>query len=189
MDNKDFDEVEDIFGTDLEENYDVPVFEQQFNSEDTINNEETSTFDDNEIKEEVPVYNDNTEFDYSPVIEENNNASTEDKEVDDDLVNNQVTSYETDSVASVEPEPNYETNEEINYGPVAPEVNYEEEIIEHPDAVVSLNNKEEVENKEKSDDVTPVNLKDNKSLKFVFVVGIIILVAIFLLPYINKLGI
>lgn len=185
MDNKDFDEVEDIFGTDLEENYDVPVFDPQTNNDDMTNNEEVSTSN----LEEVPVYNDNTEFDYSPVIEENNNASTEDKEVDDDLVNNQVTSYETDSVASVEPEPNYETNEEVNYGPVAPEVNYEEEIIEHPDAVVSLNNKEEVENKEKSDDVPPVNLKDNKSLKFVFVVGIIILVAIFLLPYINKLGI
>ena len=185
MDNKDFDEVEDIFGTDLEENYDVPVFDPQTNNDDMTNNEEVSTSN----LEEVPVYNDNTEFDYSPVIEENNNASTEDKEVDDDLVNNQVTSYETDSVASVEPEPNYEANEEVNYGPVAPEVNYEEEIIEHPDAVVSLNNKEEVENKEKSDDVPPVNLKDNKSLKFVFVVGIIILVAIFLLPYINKLGI
>ena len=185
MDNKDFDEVEDIFGTDLEENYDVPVFDPQTNNDDMTNNEEVS----NSNLEEVPVYNDNSTFDDSPVIEENNNASTEDKEVDDDLVNNQVTSYETDSVASVEPEPNYEANEEVNYGPVAPEANYEEEIIEHPDAVVSLNNKEEVDNKEKSDDVSPVNLKDNKSLKFVFVVGIIILVAIFLLPYINKLGI
>ena len=171
MDNKDFEEVEDIFGAELDENYDVPVFDEQANTD----NDEVA------VKEEAPVYDVKPEVVEEPV----NEASTYDikPEVEETVTPEPVVDAPTYGPVPVEPV-EYTTDE---VQPVSVETNYEA-LNEHPDAVVSLNNNSNEEEKEevKLEDVPPVKLGDNKSLKFVLIIGIIILVAIFFLPYISE---
>ena len=204
MDNKDFDEVEDIFGTDIEENYDVPVFNPESNGE----NKSVEIPSVDEVKtEEVPVYEDVLSSNSNTDVVDNVAEETDDSKiynVQSDVVENntqtdifdvqpETVQQDNNDVKPVDPEPTYEDvnpeNSEVSYGPVMPEVAYDEDVNEHPDAVVSLNNEEEVKEDVKLEDVPPVNLKDNQSLKFVFIIGIIILVAIFLLPFIDKFAI
>ena len=206
MDNKDFDEVEDIFGTDLEENYDVPVFNPEENNEETTTSnvaaEEVQSFDNevesvNDVQEDtVPTFENSVE-EVAPVFEdsvpfETTNENSSPVEVEPVVENTVSDVFDVQpEVSSVEPEPVYEdTNNDVNYGPVALEPTYDEEVNEHPDAIVSLNNNvEEKKEDTKLEDIPAVNLADNSSLKFVLVIGVIILIAIFLLPFINKLGI
>ena len=56
MDNKDFEEVEDIFGENIEENYDVPVYDVQSNNEtnNSVSVQEVPSVD--TVNEEIPVY-------------------------------------------------------------------------------------------------------------------------------------
>lgn len=200
MDNKDFDEVEDIFGTDVEENYDVPVFNPDSSSDD--NNVEVPTYEEVKETEDVPLYDVQPEVEETPVVEEAKEESEIQVPLFDDNasfnVQQEESSFEPElstqtDVFDVDPvalEPNYDEEPvEETYGPVQVEANYDEEVNEHPDAVVSLNNEPEEVNNTKLEDVPPVNLKDNQSLKFVFIIGIIILIAIFLLPLLNQFNI
>ncbi len=180
MDNKDFDEVEDIFGTDIEENYDVPVFNSDEQNKSEVNNfniasEEAPVFENN-IEDETPVYEDTTTEDIP-----SDNEPTFENTVSDvfDVHPTEVVDNSVDESVNVEQ----------NYGPVPVEPSYDEEVNEHPDAVISLNNKEEEKEETKIEDVPAVKITDNSSLKFVIIVGIIILIAIFLLPLVDKLGI
>ena len=183
MDNKDFDEVEDIFGTDIEENYDVPVFDPQSN----IEKDEVPTSEEVKPVEEVPVYNDVLQSEPNITVDSVDSEASvieESPEVQSDVVEDNT---QTD-VFDVQPEITVD-KEEVKYGPVAVETSYEEEVNVHPDSVVTLNNNQEEKDATNVEDVPPINIADNKSLKFVFIIGVIILIAIFLLPLANKLGI
>lgn len=210
MDNKDFEEVEDIFGENIEENYDVPVYDVQSNNEidNSVNVQEVPSVD--TVNEELPVYeNVQPVEEVAPIYEnvvmpesessiENNSYDvqsevTENPVVEPSFEDSIQPDYEVQpEVAPVEPEPVYEdvslNNDEVNYGPVMPEATYEE-VNEHPDAIVSLNNKEEEKAEVKLEDVPNIKLSDNKSLKFVIIIGIIVLVAIMLLPLLNQFSI
>lgn len=61
------------------------------------------------------------------------------------------------------------------------------EVLEHPDAKVTLQHEEEeVVDKEEIEELKNVKLMDNSSLKFVLILGLIFLVFIFLIPIISK---
>lgn len=223
MDNKDFEEVEDIFGENIEENYDVPVYEAQSNNVDnSLNVQEVPVVD--TVNEDVPVYenvqsvepNDSSaasvvdEETQTPIYENviakepesiaEENVQNYSYDVQPEITsepaseNNVQTDYDVQpEVTPVEPEPVYEDvsldNDVVNYGPVELEPTYNDEVNEHPDAIISLNNKEEEKSDVKLEDVPNIKLSDNKSLKFVIIIGIIVLVAIMLLPLLNKFSI
>lgn len=229
MDNKDFEEVEDIFGEDIEENYDVPVYEVQPNNNEIDNSVNVQDVPADTVNDDVPVYESVQSFEptehaeniVEPVVNEEvqtpvfeNSIVSEPKSIDEETIktdtydiqpevtpesvfeeNTEVNNYEVKpEVVPVEPEPIYEdaltdTNE-VNYGPVELEPTYDEEVNEHPDAIVTLNNKEEEEQENvKVEDIPNIKLSDNKSLKFVIIIGVIILIAIMLLPLLNKFSI
>lgn len=62
------------------------------------------------------------------------------------------------------------------------------EILENPNAQIKLQNEveEQISNKE-IEELKGVKLKDNSSLMFVLVLGIIFMIAIFLIPYLATL--
>ena len=216
MDNKDFDEIEDIFDDDIEENYDVPVFEPQASDvdvADSVNDEVPSVDTVNQVDEvpsvdtvnqvdEVPVYeniaspetleskmvNEKVE---TPIFE--GTISSDSDTMNEDTTNGDSSLEENIEVTPVQPEPVYEdttVDNEVSYGPVVLEPTYSTEVNEHPTAVVSLNNNYEAENENvKLEDIPNIKLSDNKSLKFVLIIGIIIFVAIMLLPLLNKFSI
>ncbi|MBP3765774.1 MAG: hypothetical protein J6G98_01145 [Bacilli bacterium] len=204
MDNKDFDEIEDIFDDDIEENYDVPVFEPQASDvdmADSVNDEVPSVDTVNQV-DEVPVYENiaspetleskmvNEEVE-TPIFE--GTISSDSNTMNEDTINGDSSLEENIEVTPVQPEPVYEdttVDNEVSYGPVALEPAYSTEVNEHPTAVVSLNNNYEEENENvKLEDIPNIKLSDNKSLKFVLIIGIIIFVAIMLLPLLNKFSI
>lgn len=61
------------------------------------------------------------------------------------------------------------------------------EVLEHPDAKITLKKEEEeVIDKSEIEELKNVKLSDNSSLRFVLILGIILLVIIFLIPYVSK---
>lgn len=57
------------------------------------------------------------------------------------------------------------------------------EVLEHPDAKIKLNNEQEEKlDKKELEELQNVKLMDNGSLKFVLILGIILLIVIFLIP-------
>ena len=59
--------------------------------------------------------------------------------------------------------------------------------MEHPDAKITLNRKEEIRSNEEVADEIRVSLKENSTLKFVFGLGIVLLIALLAIPYLSKL--
>ena len=59
--------------------------------------------------------------------------------------------------------------------------------MEHPDAKITLNRKEEIRSNEEAADEIRVSLKENSTLKFVFGLGIVLLIALLAIPYLSKL--
>ena len=235
MDNKEFDEVEDIFGDNVEENYDVPVYEPIMdNTNETINVEELPKVEPIDIDSNNEVVNNTVPFEENtnvevPVYESTVNNPNEtinveelpkvepiDNDLNNEDVNNTVPFEEntnveastTDNVESIAEEsaPVYmdtnvsnesQTMEDINtVAPVALEPSYEEDApvpfaeeelsnnSEHPDAIVTLQRTQEVKEETTNEDLK-VNLMDNTSLKFVLIIGIIIFIAIMVLPFTN----
>lgn len=76
---------------------------------------------------------------------------------------------------------NESTNQEENKEYVA------KEVLENPNAKVVLNQEkeEEISSKEMNE-LKDVKLSDNNSLKFVLILGVIFLIAIFLIPVLSK---
>lgn len=76
---------------------------------------------------------------------------------------------------------NESTNQEENKEYVA------KEVLENPNAKVVLNleKEEEISSKEMNE-LKDVKLSDNNSLKFVLILGVIFLIAIFLIPVLSK---
>lgn len=226
MDNKEKDIVNDGFGN-VEESYDVPVYEPITNNdsvvkEDTVEEipviediepvtpiytEEVPAFEENAPVEaiETPVYTNEVE----PVMEKVESVEpiqTEEPTFGQPAVQETaepVEKVQTD-VPVEEPtfenptvEYNYDVKPEVEEQPaVAPvplEPNYEEEVpftedemsngVEHPDAKITLQ-KEEVKEEVSNEDLK-ISLNDNASLKFVLIIGIIIFIAIMVLPLTN----
>lgn len=109
-------------------------------------------------------------------------------------VNNSDLNYENvveNNEQTVQPETtfvNYEdatinetTNQEENKEYVA------KEVLENPNAKVVLNQEkeEEISSKEMNE-LKDVKLSDNNSLKFVLILGVIFLIAIFIIPVLSK---
>ena len=88
---------------------------------------------------------------------------------------------------------NYEQSEETIVEPVEQTIetveqqNLNKEVLEHPDAKITLKNEVEEEiSKKELDELKDVKLSDNSSLKFVLILGIILLAVIFLIPYLSE---
>lgn len=132
--------------------------------------------------EEVPVYEAPVEEINEPAIEPVEPLP----EYEEPIIEQEVQNYEN-SVDPVKPLPEYEEptieQEDPSYEdkvePVKPLPDYEEPN-EHPNGKIVL--KKEKEEEKELVDVGDFKLTDNKSLMFVIVVGIIIFVAIMILP-------
>lgn len=100
----------------------------------------------------------------------------------EDSVNNEPVSEET-----VQPEQTVEQEmEEVSSEHVSSE-NLNKEVLEHPDAKITLNKEEEeVIDKKELEELKNVKLSDNSSLKFVLILGVLLLIFIFLIPLISK---
>lgn len=111
------------------------------------------------------VVNNNSDLNYENVVE--NNEQTVQPETT--FVN-----YEDATI-------NETTNQEENKEYVA------KEVLENPNAKVVLNQEkeEEISSKEMNE-LKDVKLSDNNSLKFVLILGVIFLIAIFLIPVLSK---
>ena len=88
---------------------------------------------------------------------------------------------------------NYEQTEETTVEPVEQTIetveqqNLNKGVLEHPDAKITLKNEVEEEiSKKELDELKDVKLSDNSSLKFVLILGIILLAVIFLIPYLSE---
>ena len=111
------------------------------------------------------VVNNNSDLNYENVVE--NNEQTVQPETT--FVN-----YEDATI-------NETTNQEENKEYVA------KEVLENPNAKVVLNQEkeEEISSKEMNE-LKDIKLSDNNSLKFVLILGVIFLIAIFLIPVLSK---
>ena len=100
----------------------------------------------------------------------------------EDSVNNEPVLEET-----VQPEQTVEQEmEEVSSEHVSSE-NLNKEVLEHPDAKITLNKEEEeVLDKKELEELKNVKLSDNSSLKFVLILGVLLLIFIFLIPLISK---
>lgn len=130
----------------------------------------------------------------APVNYEDESIDEENKEINSENSFNPFS-----EVATVTPE-NLETNtaleeKKVSYegltideNKIEPKVNYDQkEIKENPNAKVVLNQEkdEEISSKEIKE-LKNIKLKDNSSLTFVLFLGIIFLIAIFVIPIISK---
>ena len=113
--------------------------------------------------------------------------------IDDTVDTNNVFNQEYTEQTTVEPEPVYTEQQPVEPEPVYTEqqsVNVqssnkdEDKFIEHPDGKIVLNRETESETPTFVDDGEPIRITDNKSLMFMFAIGAIILVAIFVIPMI-----
>lgn len=100
----------------------------------------------------------------------------------EDSVNKEPVLEET-----VQPEQTVEQEmEEVSSEHVSSE-NLNKEVLEHPDAKITLNKEEEeVIDKKELEELKNVKLSDNSSLKFVLILGVLLLIFIFLIPLISK---
>ena len=61
------------------------------------------------------------------------------------------------------------------------------EVLEHPDAKITLNNEKEEEiDKKELEELKDIKLSDNSSLRFVLILGLILLIVIFLIPFVSE---
>lgn len=164
MDNKDFDEIEDIID---DESSDFKVEEQ---TESSVPLYEAPTV---EVEPTQEDYND--EEPMEPEVE----STPEYVEPAKEYVQPEVQPVES-TIPSVEPLPNYEEVEEQ----ATPNMEFNKEVNENPTAKVELNNEVEEEKEEKVElnNIIQENVVKNKSLVFSFIIGIIILAAIIVLP-------
>ena len=132
MNEKEFDEIEDIFDEEIPEVYNEDVVEEQQN-EQVIEYPEAVT---------EPV-----ETVYPEAV--------------------------TEPVETVYPEAVIESAK------VSTQYN---EFGEHPSGKIVLNSSKEEQEELDSNDLVPIKLTDNKSLMFVFMIGLIIFIVIMLLP-------
>lgn len=109
--------------------------------------------------------NNNSDLNYENVVENNE----------------QIVQPETTFVNYEDATINESTNQEENKEYVA------KEILENPNAKVVLNQEkeEEISSKEMNE-LKDVKLSDNNSLKFVLILGVIFLIAIFIIPVLSK---
>lgn len=109
--------------------------------------------------------NNNSDLNYENVVENNE----------------QIVQPETTFVNYEDATINESTNQEENKEYVA------KEVLENPNAKVVLNQEkeEEISSKEMNE-LKDVKLSDNNSLKFVLILGVIFLIAIFLIPVLSK---
>lgn len=81
---------------------------------------------------------------------------------------------------SVEEAPVKELSEEVK-------ASINKEVLENPSAKVTLQTaKEEKVSKREIEELKGISLKDNSSLRFVLILGVILLIVIFLIPYVSK---
>lgn len=162
---------------------DVPTYENQDEMENDV-----------QIEEEIPVYEEvkpvETQQEYQ-TYEEPTEYNTVDPLPEDNeqevFVQNDMPTYENQETTEnidVQTEEQMPVYEEVK--PVEPLQQENNEFLEHPDAKIELINEQKPE-KNVDTKVEPIKLSDNKSLTFVIIVGIIILVAILLLPYIVRI--
>lgn len=111
--------------------------------------------------------------------EVNNNSDLNNENVVEN--NEQIVQPETTFVNYEDATINESTNQEENKEYVA------KEVLENPNAKVVLNQEkeEEISSKEMNE-LKDVKLSDNNSLKFVLILGVIFLIAIFLIPVLSK---
>ena len=125
-----------------------------------------------------PEYTEQTTVEPEPVY-------TEQQPVEPEPVYTEQQSVESESVyteqTTVEPEPVYTEQQSVN---VQSSNKDEDKFIEHPDGKIVLNRETESETPTFVDDGEPIRITDNKSLMFMFAIGAIILVAIFVIPMI-----
>ena len=109
--------------------------------------------------------NNNSDLNYENVVENNE----------------QIVQPETTFVNYEDATINESTNQEENKEYVA------KEVLENPNAKVVLNQEkeEEISSKEMNE-LKDVKLSDNNSLKFVLILGVIFLIAIFIIPVLSK---
>lgn len=193
--------VDDVFGN-VEESYDVPVYEP---IADVTPVEPVKE----ETEEEIPVIEDiEPVIEETPAFEENTPVEAVETPIYEMPTVEPVQPVETvgpvmEEVQPVQPEPTVEYNydvkpevdEQSEVAPVPLEPNYEEEApfteeemsngVEHPNAKVTLQTAEEEVKEEVSNEDLKINLNDNASLKFVLIIGIIIFIAIMILPLTN----
>ena len=171
-----YDEVEDIFGSDDSSNESVQPIEPIVTNESVVNNEETPI--------EEPVI---------PVEATENYAEPEVQAVGPVV---EEVQYE-EPVTPIEPTENYvepevQTVEQVNEVQTEQlddniDLNVDPTLNEHPDGKIVLNknisdDEDEVKVSFTADDFKNINPKHNTSLKFVVIVGIIIFVMMMLFP-------
>ena len=159
----------------------------------TVNPEDSSeeTIDEEENTVE-PVVESNEEQVVPETVEENS--------ADNEVINSFVdlppvapVSYEDSVEEAIDTkedntvEPVESSNEETINETVGEEVNVNKEVLEHPDAKITLKTEEdEVIDKKELEELQAVKLSDNSSLKFVLILGLILLIFIFLMPIISE---
>ena len=127
------------------------------------------------------------------LFEEGNNTDNEVINSFVDLPPVAPVSYEDSSEEAIDTEedntvePVEESKEETINETVGQEVNVNKEVLEHPDAKITLKTEEdEVIDKKELEELQSVKLSDNSSLKFVLILGLILLIFIFLMPIISE---
>ncbi len=162
---------------------DVPTYENQDEiKNDVQTEEEVPAYEEVkpvETQQEYQTYEEPTEYNTVDPLPEDNEQ--------EDFVQNDMPTYENqDEIENTD----VQTEEEIpvyeEVKPVEPLQQENNEFLEHPDAKIELKKEEKIE-KNDNTKVESIKLSDNKSLTFVIIVGIIILVAILLLPYIVRI--
>ena len=168
-----FDELEDIIDDTVDTNN---VFNPEYTEQTTVEPEPVYT--EQTTVEPEPVYAEQQPVEPEPVY-------TEQQPVEPEPVYTEQQSVESESVyteqTTVEPEPVYTEQQSVN---VQSSNKDEDKFIEHPDGKIVLNRETESETPTFVDDGEPIRITDNKSLMFMFAIGAIILVAIFVIPMI-----
>lgn len=145
------------------------------------------------------TYNNNAFSEYgsvSPVnYEETNDDSLESSETKEEVQEQITEEAEEKIVEEVKPESTLE-EEPLSYNVFGnesvladePKTLENNEVLENPNAQIKLQNEveEQISNKE-IEELKGVKLKDNSSLMFVLVLGLIFMAAIFLIPYLATL--
>ena len=142
---------------------DVFVFPDEL--EDDLDNQDNSIVNSNENADVQPVESTTDEA----------TVQTEEPTYEEATVQPEEPTYEEATVQPVEP-----AYEEATVQPVKP-IEDESYVNENPNAQVNLMKGEEEETHH-VEDVSNEKITDNKSLMFVLVIGLVILVAIFVLP-------
>ena len=154
---------------------DVFVFPDEL--EDDLDNQDNSIVNSNENADVQPVESTTDEA----------TVQTEEPTYEEATVQPEEPTYEEVTVQPEEPtyeeatvQPEEPTYEEATVQPVKP-IEDESYVNENPNAQVNLMKGEEEETHH-VEDVSNEKITDNKSLMFVLVIGLVILVAIFVLP-------